>query len=316
MEDAFQKIQQGLLLAQSNGCSVYQFSNETGEGTMTCYEVFPGAMLSFNDFHMAYFESEYVPGRDIFAIDHCREGRMEYLAAENAYAYVEAGDMKMDRRLTHTGRFVFPASHYHGLTVVFDMSQAVAALGEEVKDFPVDLAGLQAKYCPGKYPFLVRGMEGAERIFGELYQVPAKIRIPYFKIKILELLLYLEALELPKEQEERPYYYKTQVEKVKAIREFLAEHMAENYTQEELAARYEISLTGMKNCFKSVYGVSLGAWLTDYRMNQAAELLRSRREMSIAEIAGRVGYDSASKFAIAFRKVMGMAPLEYRGAIR
>lgn len=241
---------------------------------------------------------------------------MEYLAAENAYAYVEAGDMKMDRRLTHTGRFVFPASHYHGLTVAFDMSQAVAALGEEVKDFPVDLTGLQAKYCPGKYPFLVRGMEGAERIFGELYQVPAKIRIPYFKIKILELLLYLEALELPKEQEERPYYYKTQVEKVKAIQEFLAEHMAENYTQEELAARYEISLTGMKNCFKSVYGVSLGAWLTDYRMNQAAELLRSRREMSIAEIAGRVGYDSASKFAIAFRKVMGMAPLEYRGAIR
>lgn len=65
MEDAFQKIQQGLLLAQSNGCSVYQFSNETGEGTMTCYEVFPGTMLSFNDFHMAYFESEYVPGRDI-----------------------------------------------------------------------------------------------------------------------------------------------------------------------------------------------------------------------------------------------------------
>lgn len=316
MEDAFQKIQQGLLLAQSNGCSVYQFSNETGEGTMTCYEVFPGAMLSFNDFHMAYFESEYVPGRDIFAIDHCREGRMEYLAAENAYAYVEAGDMKMDRRLTHTGRFVFPASHYHGLTVAFDMSQAVVALGEEVKDFPVDLTGLQAKYCSGKYPFLVRGMEGAERIFGELYQVPAKIRIPYFKIKILELLLYLEALELPKEQEERPYYYKTQVEKVKAIQEFLAEHMAESYTQEELAARYEISLTGMKNCFKSVYGVSLGAWLTDYRMNQAAELLRSRREMSIAEIAGRVGYDSASKFAIAFRKVMGMAPLEYRGAIR
>ncbi len=316
MEDAFQKIQQGLLLAQSNGCSVYQFSNETGEGTMTCYEVFPGAMLSFNDFHMAYFESEYVPGRDIFAIDHCREGRMEYLAAENAYAYVEAGDMKMDRRLTHTGRFVFPASHYHGLTVAFDMSQAVVALGEEVKDFPVDLTGLQVKYCSGKYPFLVRGMEGAERIFGELYQVPAKIRIPYFKIKILELLLYLEALELPKEQEERPYYYKTQVEKVKAIQEFLAEHMAENYTQEELATRYEISLTGMKNCFKSVYGVSLGAWLTDYRMNQAAELLRSRREMSIAEIAGRVGYDSASKFAIAFRKVMGMAPLEYRGAIR
>ena len=251
----------GILLAKSDGCSVYQFRNETGDGTMTCYEVFPGAMLSFNDFHVKYFDSEYVPGRNMFVIDHCREGKMEYLAVENAYAYVGAGDIKMDRRLTHTERFVFPSS-------------------------------------------------------GELYQVPEKIRIPYFKIKIMELLLYLDALELPKEQEERPYYYKTQVEKVKAIQAFLAEHMAENYTQEDLSARFEIPLTGMKNCFKSVYGMSIGAWLTDYRMNRAAEFLRADREKSVAEIAGLVGYDSASKFAIAFRKIMGMSPVEYRSAIR
>ena len=57
----------------------------------------------------------------MFAIDHCREGKMEYLAAENAYAYVGAGDIKLDRRLTHTGRFTFSSSHYHGLTVTFDM---------------------------------------------------------------------------------------------------------------------------------------------------------------------------------------------------
>lgn len=306
----------GILLAKSDGCSVYQFRNETGDGTMTCYEVFPGAMLSFNDFHVRYFDSEYVPGRNMFVIDHCREGKMEYLAAENAYAYVGAGDIKMDRRLTHTGRFVFPSSHYHGLTIGFDMEIAAAALAEEVKDFPVDLLRLEEKYCPGHYPNLIHEKGAAEHIFGELYQVPEKIRIPYFKIKIMELLLYLDALELPKEQEERPYYYKTQVEKVKAIQAFLAEHMAENYTQEDLSARFQIPLTGMKNCFKSVYGTSIGAWLTDYRMNRAAELLRADREKSVAEIAGLVGYDSASKFAIAFRKIMGMSPVEYRSAIR
>lgn len=107
--------QKAMLLAQSDGCSVYRFCNETGDGTMTCYEIFPGAMLSFNDFHMEYFDSEYVPDRDMFAIDHCREGKMEYVAAENAYAYVGAGDIKMDRRLEHTGRFVFPSRHYDRL---------------------------------------------------------------------------------------------------------------------------------------------------------------------------------------------------------
>ena len=29
----------GILLARSDGCSVYQFRNATGDGTMTCYEV-------------------------------------------------------------------------------------------------------------------------------------------------------------------------------------------------------------------------------------------------------------------------------------
>ena len=97
---------------------------------------------------------------------------------------------------------------------------------------------------------------------------------------------------------------------------FLAAHMGENYTQEELAEQFGISLTGMKKCFKSIYGVTIGAWLTEYRMNQAAELLRRNQNRSVAEIAGLVGYDSASKFAMAFRKVMGMSPLEYRRDIR
>ena len=37
-----------------------------------------------------------------------------------------------------------------------------------------------------------------EHIFGEMYRVPEKIRIPYFKVKILELLLYLVADEFGK----------------------------------------------------------------------------------------------------------------------
>lgn len=306
----------GILLAHSDGCSVYQFRNETGDGTMTCYEIFPGAMLSFNDFHMEYFDSEYVPGRNMLAIDHCREGKMEYLADENAYAYIGAGDIKFDRRLTHTGRFTFPSSHFHGLTLGFDMELAGQALPQEMKDFPVDLQKIQEKYCKGKYPYVINQIPVTKNVFAALYQVPEKIRIPYFRIKVMELLLCLDALELPETPKEPPYYYKTQVEKVKAVQKFLMEHMAENYTQEELSEKFEIPLTAMKSCFKSVYGTTIGAWLTDYRMNRAAEFLRAEKQKSVAEIAGMVGYDSASKFAMTFRKIMGMSPMEYRGVIR
>ena len=70
---------------------MWQFANGTGDGTMTACDVFPGVVLSFNDFHMERFESRYVPDCRIFAIDHCREGRMEYAPGDSMLAYTEAG---------------------------------------------------------------------------------------------------------------------------------------------------------------------------------------------------------------------------------
>lgn len=302
----------GVALVKGDGVQVFQFSNESGEGTITMYDVFPGVSLAYNDFHMRYFDSDFRPGRDMFCIDHCREGRLEYTAGDGAYSYVEAGDLKLDRRLTHTGRFEMPLSHYHGAMVSFDMDMACRSLQTQIRDFPVDLRSLQEKFCGDIYPAVLHGISSMEHIFGELYAVPARIKVPYFKIKILELLLYLEALEVPENRQEKPYFYKSQVEKVKALQQYLSEHMEEHVTQEALSARFDMPLTTMKRCFKSVYGMPIGDWLLTYRMNQAAVLLQTEREMSVAEIAGRAGYDSPSKFALAFRRVMGMSPTEYR----
>ena len=261
---------------------------------------------------MRYYDSEFRPGRDLLCIDHCREGRLEYPAKGDAYSYVEAGDLKLDRRLTHTGHFEFPLSHYHGVMVSFDLDTACQSLPQEMRDFPVNLRSLREKYCKDIDPAVIHAAPSIEHIFGELYAVPEKIKLHYFKVKILELLLYLDALELPERREGKPYFYKSQVEKVKAIQAFLASHMDESHTQQALAARFDIPLTTMKRCFKSVFGASMGDWLTQYRMNQAAVLLRTSKNLSVVEIAGRVGYDSPSKFAIVFRKVMGMSPTEYR----
>ena len=300
------------LLVENNNCAVWQFRSGSGEGTMTVYDVFPGVMLSFNDFHMAQYESAYVAERPLFAIDHCREGRMEYAAGENAVAYTSAGDMKLDLRQQHTGVFRFPSSHYHGLTVAFDLETARVSLSEQMRDFPVTPEHIITRWQLGDYPKVVHGADVMEHIFGEMYRVPEKIRIPYFRVKILEMLLYLDTISIPEEDEERPYFYRTQLEKVQAIRAFLTEHLSENYTQEELSRRFDLPLTAMKTCFRSAYGVSMGAWLTDYRMNRAAELLLKDRYTSIAEIGGLVGYDSASKFAAAFKKAMKLTPSEYR----
>ena len=300
-----------ILLAQSDGCSVWQFRNETGDGTMTAYEVFAGVMLSFNDFHMERYNSRYVADRRILAIDHCREGRMEYTAGDGMVGYTAAGYMKLDLRKEHTGTINFPSCHYHGLTVAFDLDIIKRSLSDEIRDFPAAPEKIISRFSLGSYPRVLHGADEAEHIFGEMYHVPEKIRIPYFKVKILELLLYLYAMNVPEEDTERPYFYRTQVEKVKAIRQFLIGHISENFTQEELSRRFNIPMTAMKSCFRSVYGEAIGAWLTNYRMNQAAELLIKERDMSIADIGSYVGYDNAGKFTVAFNRDMTGAVIEY-----
>ena len=303
--------QGAILLAQSDGCAVWQFRNETGDGTMTTYEVFPGVMLAFNDFHMERYECDFVAERRMLAIDHCREGHMDYAASDNLVAYTAAGDMKLDLREQHTGTFHFPSCHSHGLTVAFDRNIVKESLPCEVRDFPATPEKIVERWQLGSTPRVVRGAERMEHIFGEMYRVPEKIRIPYFKVKILELLLCLDAMPIPAEGE-TPYFCRTQVEKVKAIHAFLREHVGENFTQEALSRRFAISMTPMKTCFRSVYGMAIGTWLTQYRMDLAAELLRQRPELSIAEIGGQVGYDNAGKFTEAFKRVMHFTPSEYR----
>jgi AraC-like DNA-binding protein len=292
--------------------AVYQIKNRGGQGTMICYTVFPGAYLIYNDYHMQSCDSQFKTDADLFCIDHCREGRIEQDMGNGAYAYLEAGDLKIDNRRGHDTHFEFPLSHYHGITVALCMQEAARTLAAELSGFSIDLSSLQRKYCVEKNLHIIRDEEAIEHIFSELYAVPERIKKPYFKIKVLELLLFLEALEIPASHEDPPYFYKTQVEKIKAIQAFMTADLEKHHTLEELSARFDIPLTSMKTCFKGVYGTPVFAYMRTYRMNQAAVLLRTDRRKSIAEIAGCVGYDSPSKFAVAFKAVMGKPPLDYR----
>lgn len=312
MLDILAKEQGELLpLARSSGCHVYQVKNETGEGTMAIYEVFPGAVVMYNDFHLAYYNSAFQTTQDLLCIDYCREGRMEYTVGRNAYSYVEAGDLKIDRRLEHAGHFALPLSHYHGISIGFHLPSAAPEIGRMLGEYPLDLHVLQKKFCPGAHPRVIHGAPSVDHVFQELYAVPERIKMPYFRVKIMELLLYLDALELGDERE-KPYFYRSQVEAVKAARAYLTEHLDRHVTLEELSERFRLPLTTLKVCFKTVFGSPVNTYMRHYRMDRAAAFLRREPSASVMEIAGRVGYDSASKFAAAFKAVKGVSPGEYR----
>ncbi len=63
--------------------------------------------------------------------------------------------------------------------------------------------------------------------------------------------------------------------------------------------------------FRTLVGASPMAYLTRWRMLQAARLLRESRA-GMADIAGKVGYTSEAAFAKAFKRTLERTPGEER----
>ena len=299
-------------VVETEECKVLRLNDPSGDGLMTIYRVFDGVYLMYNDFHLAHCYSRFTSCANLLCIDHCREGRMEHRTEQDLHYYIEAGDMRVDRRVHHTGDVDFPLSHYHGITIGFFMEQAEKAIYEAMPTISVDIVFLAQKFCSGDRLYILRQNSAIEHIFSELYHVPSKIRMDYFKIKVMELLVFLGALELADYRDERPYFYSSQIEKIKSVHQLLTEELSLNYTTEELAKRFDISVGALKTGFKGVYGSPIYTYIRTYKMNIAASMLVTDRKKKIIDVAASVGYDNPSKFAAAFKELFGMSPAEYR----
>ena len=113
------------------------------------------------------------------------------------------------------------------------------------------------------------------------------------------------------EEKQREYYTSPQVEIVKQIHKRLISDLQERPTIEDLSKEFLINTATLKSTFKGIYGQPIGTYMKEYRIRQAAALLR-QTQATIAEIANKVGYENQSKFATAFRDVLNVAPAEYR----
>ncbi|WP_329230497.1 MULTISPECIES: AraC family transcriptional regulator [unclassified Streptomyces] len=89
------------------------------------------------------------------------------------------------------------------------------------------------------------------------------------------------------------------------------EDPAHPWTTAELAGRAGVSRTTLAKRFTELVGDGPVAYLTEWRMTLAADLL-TRPELTVAAVARRVGYADAFGFSAAFKRVRGESPSAYR----
>ena len=298
------------IMRREDDCTVYRLTNDSGDVVMTSFDVFPGIHLIYNDVHIQRCEIERTDIGDIIEINHCREGRIE-CEFRDEFCYLSQGDVSISRKKDAGHDSYFPGSHYHGISIMIDVERTPDCFSCFLKDVEVRPSVLIDKFCSGDTCFVMRAKPELEHVFSELYSVPESIRKGYFKVKVLEILLFLSGIDPHDEQSERISIPKSKVVLAKRICRYLTEHMDSRFTVDQLSECFHVSGTQIKSSFKSVYGTSMYSFVRTQKMQEAALMLK-RSNRTILDIAGQFGYDNASKFSKAFQTVMGMAPSEYR----
>ena len=106
-------------------------------------------------------------------------------------------------------------------------------------------------------------------------------------------------------------YNTSSEEIIHRIHDYLLERLADRITIKDLSKQFLMNPTTLKKAFKKVYGTALAAHIKQHRMEKAAELMITS-DMSIAQIALCVGYESQSRFSAAFKETYGVVPRQYR----
>jgi AraC-like DNA-binding protein len=132
----------------------------------------------------------------------------------------------------------------------------------------------------------------------------------FYRVKAEELICRL-LMELDKREGKKFYPLNIQdIQTVYRVRERMLENPAEPLTIEELALLANMSQSKLKRLFKQIFGDSIFSYYQDFRMKEAARLLKEEK-LSVSEVGYRLGFSNLSHFTRVFEEHIGMKPKRY-----
>ena len=97
------------------------------------------------------------------------------------------------------------------------------------------------------------------------------------------------------------------------ISRFIDAHYREDISMQDAAAALRYSDAYFCKLFKQCFKVNFSAYLNEYRVNKARQLILDPR-LSLKDIGAAVGYSDANYFTRVFKRLTGQTPSEYRVA--
>ena len=135
-------------------------------------------------------------------------------------------------------------------------------------------------------------------------------RVLGYELQIKGLLLCLLSA-LVAQSDGLPPSENADTRRLKTVLQYVTAHFADNLPVAEVAAVCQCSPSHFMRWFKQMTGQRFTEYLNIYRLNAAAEALRTTDD-TVLTVAERCGFKNLSYFNRAFKASFGLTPREYR----
>lgn len=299
----------GVTLKDSSNGRELILDRDGGSGRMVFYTICPGLTLAFIFVNAGMWpESDANSQLKLLQINYCISGRSELLLDDGTYIYLQENDFAISEQ-TAQKEYIFPTGKYQGIKIYCDLKLLQSGSGL-LEFFNMDLAALRDIYCKRRKTYLCEAGNELKDIFSRLFCLAERPSDFYLKIYTLELFYRLLGMNV-RPPKSCGFYTETQVELAKRTAKILSDNLHLHIPVRQIADRFSVSETSLKNYFRGVYGQNISTYLREIRMNTAAGLLKNTKR-PVAEISEQVGYSNQGKFAAVFKQKYGLSPLEYR----
>ena len=97
--------------------------------------------------------------------------------------------------------------------------------------------------------------------------------------------------------------------------EYINRHLEHPLSVQQIAEHTHISKSALYRNFQTAFGCTLSEYINTQRIKHAAELLQTS-ELSVEEIAQRVGFSGNAYFSKIFKKEKGVSPSKFRSIFK
>lgn len=263
-------------------------------------------MVRFGKFDMRvkHFHNEY----EIFYI---LEGERLFFFNNRSFIASKGDLILVDSNLIHMTKSASEEDHGHNRIILYVTSDKMKAIDELYPRLQLirffhenygvyHLTPTQQERFMDLYYFLKKEFNEKKRFFKEAIEMEVSA---YLLTLARELKSSIQ--ELPTSTEDGKY------RTAYAIADFLSNNCEKNFTLDELANRFFLSKYYVCRVFKEVTGYTTSEYINIHRILKAKRYLEET-DLSISEVAHRLGYGSITHFEKNFKNYMTISPLKYR----